>query len=276
MDKIDLHIHSNFSDGDDSVLELVSKIKCENIGLFSITDHDSVRSIEILDKISNIKYIPGVEMSSVMNTVKMHILGYGISSYGKISKICDEISKKRRGLTLEILDDLRKKGYYFDEEYLERFNREDGLILSKVDISKLLVKSGYVKDVPEAFYGILKPYSVGSKIRQDAEKIISSIKEDNGISILAHPGEIPRKQNVDIARVIDEVCEIGIDGIEVCTPKHSYEEEKHFLNIARNKNILITGGSDYHGRFTKPDINLCDRVNGDLISEKVKKKSIKH
>lgn len=275
MSRIDLHIHSNLSDGDDSVLELVSKIKDENIDLFSITDHDNVRSIELLRHITGIRYIPGVEMSSSLNKVKMHILGYGINDIGRISDMCNVISAKRRNLTLEILDDLRKKGYYFDEEYLERFNKE-GLILSKVDISKLLVKAGYAKEVPEAFYGILKPYKIGSQIRQDAEQVIEGIKEDNGISVLAHPGEIVKKQNVDILRVIDEAIEIGINGIEVYTPKHTFEEEIEFLKIAKDKDILITGGSDYHGNLTKPGITLCDRVKGDMISEKVKQKSIKH
>lgn len=274
--RIDLHIHSNLSDGDDSVLELVSKIKREKIDLFAITDHDSVKSIDILNDISNISYIPGVEMSSALKNVKMHILGYGICSNGNIRKKCYDIANKRRNITLEILEDLKKKGYYFNEEYLERFNKDDGLILSKVDISKLLVKCGYANEIKDAFYGILKPYSVGSQIRQDAEEIISSIREDNGISILAHPGEIVKKQNVDITRVIDELCEIGIDGIEVCTPKHSSIEQHEFLNIAKERNMLITGGSDYHGCFTKPNITLCDGVNGDLISERVKKKCIKH
>lgn len=274
--KADLHIHSHLSDGDYSVLELVSMIKDKNIELFSITDHDNVKSIEILRNINDIKYIPGVEMSSVMNNVKMHILGYGISDNGRIRTICEDIAKKRRDLALKILDDLRKRGYFFDEEYLERFNREDGIVLSKVDISKLLVASGYSKSVKEAFNGILKPYNVGSKIRQDAKNIISSIKEDDGISILAHPGEIRKKQNVDVKKVIDELCEIGIDGIEVFHPKHDNKEVFEFLKLAQDKDILITGGSDFHGNFNNSSITLGNGVNGDLISEKVKKKSIEH
>ena len=276
MSKIDLHIHSNLSDGDDSVSQLVSKIKDSNIELFSITDHDNVKSIDVLKTIDGITYIPGVEMSSVMNGVKMHILGYGIASEGKISVICESINSIRRDITLEIIEDLKKRGYYFEDEYLKRFYEKDDAVLSKVDISKLLVKCGYAKTVKEAFYGILKPYNVGSKVRQNAEKIILSIKEDNGISILAHPGEITKKQKVDIRKVIDDVCEIGINGIEVCTPKHTLEEEFEFLKLAKKKNILTTGGSDYHGEITKPGITLCDSVKEELISEEVKKKCIKH
>lgn len=276
MERIDLHIHSNLSDGDDSVYELITKIKDKKIDLFSITDHDNVKSIDILQSIDGIKYIPGVEMSSVLKNVKMHILGYGITSRGKIKEICDDIALVRRNLTLEIIEDLRKKGYDFPLEKMGRFNKEDGLVLSKVYISKLLVEMGYAESVSDAFYGILSPYKIGPQIRKDAEKIIGCIKEDGGLSILAHPGEIVKKQNVDINKVIDELCEIGIDGIEVCTPKHTTLEEDDFLKIARNKDILITCGSDYHGSITKPNITLCDRVRGDLISEKVKQKSIKH
>ena len=124
MEKIDLHIHSNLSDGDDSIDELVSKIKDEKIDLFSITDHDNIKSIDILFTINDINYIPGVEMSSALENVKMHILGYGITSTGKIKQICDDIRRVRRGLTLEIISDLTKKGYYFPKEKLERFNNE--------------------------------------------------------------------------------------------------------------------------------------------------------
>ena len=276
MSKIDLHIHSNLSDGDDSIYELLSKIKDKEIDLFSITDHDNIKSIDILNMINDISYIPGVEMSSVLKSVKMHILGYGITGDGKIKEICESIRKVRRELTLEIICDLRKRGYYFPLENLERFNKPDGFVLSKVDISKLLVEMDYAKSVSDAFYGILNQYNVGSQIRQDAEKIIKAIKEDGGIAILAHPGEITKKQKVDIKEVIDELCEIGIDGIEVCTTKHTPIEEEIFLNIARDKDILITCGSDYHGIITKPNITLCDRVRGDLISEEVKKKVIKH
>ena len=276
MEKIDLHIHSNLSDGDDSVYELISKIKDNKIDLFSITDHDNVKSIDVLRTVNGVKYIPGVEMSSVLKNVKMHILGYGITDDGKIKEICDDIALVRRNLTLEIIEDLRKKGYCFPLEKLGRFNKEEGLVLSKVDISKLLVEMGYARTVSEAFYGILGPYKIGSQIRKDAEKIIEGIKDDCGLSILAHPGEIVKKQNVDINKVIDRLCEIGIDGIEVCTPKHTTFEEETFLKIARDKEILITCGSDYHGSITKPDITLCDRVRGDLISERVKQKSIKH
>ena len=212
----------------------------------------------------------------VCKTMNTGLLGYGITSEGKISVICENINDIRRNITLEIIEDLKKRGYYFDDKYLKRFYEKDDVVLSKVDISKLLVKCGYAKTVKEAFYGILKPYNVGSKVRQNAEEIILSIKEDNGISILAHPGEISKKQKADIVRVIDGVCEIGIDGIEVCTPKHTIEDELEFLKIARKKNILVTGGSDYHGEITKPGITLCDNVKEELISEEVKKKCIKH
>lgn len=276
MQKIDLHIHSNLSDGDDSVHELVSKIKDEKIELFSITDHDNVRSIDILSKIDGITYIPGVEMSSVLKKIKMHILGYGITSTGKVKEICDDIKRVRRELTLEILEDLRKRGYYFPIEKMVRFNEDKEVVLSKVDISKLLMEMNYAKSVPEAFYGILSQYKIGHKIRKNAEDIIEAIKNDGGLSILAHPGEISKNQKNDINGVIDELIEIGIDGIEVFTPKNSSIEEHNFLKMALDKEILITGGSDYHGSITKPNITLCDRVRGNLISEKVKQKSIKH
>lgn len=273
---IDLHIHSNLSDGDDSVLEIVSKVHNKGIELFSITDHDNINSINILNQISNICYIPGVEMSASLRNVKLHILGYGINPNGYVSKICKDVSSIRKTATFEILEDLRKKGYVFDNEYLERFFKNDDLVLSKVDISKMLVSCGYAQNISYAFNVILKPYNIGAKIRQDAKKVINAIKEDSGISIVAHPGNIIKKQDVDIIEVIDELKYIGLDGIEVFTTAHNEKMQYEFFKIARERNMLISGGSDYHGELTKPNIHLCDNVKEGEISEKIKKKCIKH
>lgn len=276
MERIDLHIHSNLSDGDHDVYSLVSKLKEEGITLFSITDHDNVKSVELLESIPNIEYINGVEMSSIFENIKLHILGYGINSTGRISKICNDIRLKRREIILEIIEDLRKKGYRFDEEYLSRFYLDESVVLSKVDISKMLVRMGEVLCVDDAFNRILKPYSLGAKIRRNSEEIISAIKEDGGIAVVAHPSEIRKKSNEDPLKVIAKLNVIGLDGIEVFTTKNNEEETKMFLEYAMRNNMFITGGSDYHGELTKPNINLCDNVVGELISEKVKKKSIKH
>ena len=273
---IDLHIHSKFSDGDKTIPELIDMLKRKKVELFSITDHDSVDSLKVLENILDITYIPGVEMSAVSDGIKMHILGYGIDDNSKLKSTCEIIKKTRKELVLEILEDLIKRGYKFSEEDLSYFYNSESSCIGKVEISKFLVKNGYAPTIKDAFYGILGRYKIGPKIRRDAEQIISEIKENDGIAILAHPFEIVRKQNVKIDSVIEKLMYYGLDGVEVFTTKHNKEEEEYIYKLCKNKNLLISGGSDYHGPFTKPDIHICDSVKGDEISAKIKKKRIKH
>lgn len=273
---IDLHIHSTFSDGDKNISELIDMLKAKKVELFSITDHDSVESIKVLETIPNITYIPGVEMSAVSNGTKMHILGYGVDYDSKLRNTCEFVQRTRKELALEILEDLIKKGYRFTEEDMNYFYNTESTCVGKVEISKFLVKNGYAPSVNKAFNEILGRYKIGPKIRQDAEKIIGEIKEHDGIAILAHPFEIVRKQNVVIDSVIDELVHYGLDGVEVFTTKHNDEEEDYIHKLCIAKKLLISAGSDYHGPIAKPEIEIGDRVKGDEISEKIKKKSIKH
>ena len=273
---IDLHIHSTFSDGDKNISELIDMLKAKKVELFSITDHDSVESIKVLETIPNITYIPGVEMSAVSNGTKMHILGYGVDYDSKLRNTCEFVQRTRKELTLEILEDLIKKGYRFTEEDINYFYNTESTCVGKVEISKFLVKNGYAPSVNKAFNEILGKYKIGNKIRKDAELVINEIKESNGISILAHPFEIVRKQDVDIDKVIDKLVYYGLDGVEVFTTKHNMDETKYIYELCKEKNLLISGGSDYHGPLTKPNINLGDSVKGGEISVKIKEKRIKH
>ena len=191
---MDLHIHSKFSDGDKAIPELISVIKEKKVDLFSITDHDSLESIQALQSIPDICYIPGVEMSCSDYLVKMHILGYGIIYDSPLGETCKLIQKTRRELTLEILEDLLKKGYIFHKEDLDDLYQNHSSCMGKVEVAKKLVHSGYASTVSEAFYGILGKYKIGNQIRKDAEQVISEIHLSGGIAILAHPFEIVRKQ----------------------------------------------------------------------------------
>lgn len=275
MSLVDLHIHSNFSDGDKSISELIKILKAKRVELFSITDHDSVESIKLLNTQNKVDYIPGVEMSSIDENIRMHILGYGIKSDGYVSNECNKIRELRQELVYQIIEDLIKKKYRFSETDLNDLYQNTSSTIGKVDISKLLVKSNYVSTIDEAFKNILGEYKIGPKIRCDAKKIISLIKEDDGLAILAHPFEIVKKEKVDINDVIKNLLKYNIDGIEVYTPKHDYLEEKYILEICKKNNLLISGGSDYHG-ISKPSIEIGYRIKGENISERIKEKAIKH
>lgn len=273
---IDLHIHSTYSDGDKKVEELIEILKKKRAELFAITDHDNMDSIKILETIPNITYIPGVEMSAIDNGIKMHILGYGIEYDSSLRDTCEFVKKTRKDLTLEIVGDLIKRGYIFSADDMNYFYNNESSCLGKVEISKILVKNGYASSVSEAFNGILGKYKIGPKFRRTAEEIIGEIKMCNGIAVLAHPFEMVHKQNADVDSVIDILTHYGLDGVEAFTTAHTREEQEYIYELCKRRNLLISGGSDYHGPLTKPNIEIGDCVKGGLISERVKEKRIKH
>ena len=273
---MDLHIHSKFSDGDKAIPELISIIKEKRVDLFSITDHDSLESIQVLQSVPNICYIPGVEMSCVDQQIKMHILGYGISYDSPLGETCKTVQNTRRELTLEILEDLLKRGYVLLEDDLNDLYQNHSSCMGKVEVAKKLVHSGYASTVSDAFYGILDRYKIGNRIRRDAEQIISEIHLSGGLAILAHPFEIVRKQKVPIDPVVDGLLPYGLDGMEVFTTKHDSLEEKYIYQLCQAKELLMSGGSDYHGPLTTPDISIGEAVKEEMISERIKQKRIQH
>lgn len=274
MGRIDLHLHSIYSDGEDTIEELLIKLRSAGVDIFSITDHDNIASHPVLETCSGITYIPGVEMSCVHDDIKLHLLGYGIEKDGGIYHMCEDIKSKKRELIKEIVASLIARGYRFDKKDLEMLFSMNDKALTKVDIARLLVKYGEASSVNEAYNTILAPYKIGSKVRAEASVVSSLIKEDNGICILAHPGDIEKKYGIDILDILDDLRKIGIDGIEVFNSKHTPEDVVRFLKIAKERSLLITGGSDYHGMINKPNIRIGEGIKDGEISEKVLKKAI--
>lgn len=276
MKRYDLHIHSNLSDGGYSVEKIINKAKQDGIDVFSITDHDNVESLRILNKQNDITYIPGVEMSSIYDGKKIHILGYGITPNGNIAKLCDEIKLKKKELILGIIDELMSKCYRFEQEDLYKLSNLNDKTLSKSDIAQLLVKYKKVSSIDEAYKTILYPFKIGSEVRCDAKKVISLIKEDNGIAILAHPKVIEERYNVDIEKFVSKLKEINLDGIEVYNAKHNNLPVDKLLYIAKKNGLLISGGTDFHGRKSDLNFELGYEINSEEISEKILKKAIYH
>lgn len=274
MKKIDLHMHSNFSDGDEDIVQLIKNNKNCGNELISITDHDNVESLGILQEQKNIAYIPGVEMSCEDVGAKVHILAYGISDNSGISEMCKKNSEIRRVLSLEIIEDLIKRGYKLDYQELQRFYVNPKVSLSKVDIAKMLVRSGEASSVKQAFYEILGKYKIGKQIRAQAKTVIETIKDDGGLSVLAHAYDMERKQQINPLPVIDRLVSMGLDGLELSKSHHNKCQRDIIDYICRSKGLIKTDGSDYHGKLTKPDVELGCELNGEELDDRLKEKII--
>jgi predicted metal-dependent phosphoesterase TrpH len=268
----DLHIHSTFSDGILTPLEIIDKANSKGLKYISITDHDTIESQLYMESFiakSDLAIIPGVELSTEYCEYEIHILGYFIDINNSVLRETLEIIRKcRLERVKEIIIALEKLGIGIS---LSDIELDSYMSVGRPHIAKLLVDKGYCSTVKEAFNTYLikgKPaYIERSKLSyKEAMRLIC---KSGGIPVLAHPGEIYLGINID--KLLKEFKVYGLKGIEVFHPSHSELECNKFYNLAKKYGFAITGGSDYHGYNSKSQI-----VIGSMgISEDLTKKLLK-
>ena len=275
---IDLHTHTNYSDGDLSPYELIKLAIEKRVGILGITDHNTLDGIKQIDKTnslivdSGIQIIDGVELSAKVSKGRMHILGYDIDINNvNINKEMEKIKDNSINSVLSIMEQI-KRDYgivfgYSDIKELVNSNHN----LGRPDLAKLCVKYGYASSIQDAFnkylieaYNKTRSTSKGLSYQECIELILQS----KGIPILAHPKslELPEKEFLILLK---EMINSGLKGIEVYHSSHTEEEIKYYLEIANKYDLLISGGSDYHGKTIKSDIELGTGKNNGIRIKKL-------
>ena len=245
----DLHIHTNYSHGLFSPKEVVDLSIKKNLDGIAITDHDTTDGIEeaieynkSLNKSFHI--IPGIEFSSIYEDEEVHVLGYFIDYKSKeIMDLSNKFKRNRLDRSLKIIDKLNNIGLNINMKEIRSLTNKE--IISRSHIAMVLVQKGYVKSIDEAFNLYLHRGRVGyvEKASPCLEATINIIHDLGGIAVLAHPGLLKNKA------IIKYCINCNIDGIEAIHSKHSSEDVKLLLRIAKENNLVITGGSDCHGRL---------------------------
>ena len=270
MNKYDLHIHSKFSDGEYSIEEIVKKIRENEIKIFSITDHDNVDSIRAMKNVdtSGLIYIPGIEFTASKGKYQMHSLGYGIDGNShELLGACKEIKTRKNLRNLEVIQQLKEKfGIKITrEEALELLNRTS--FVGQTTIAKLLVDKGIIPNVKFYFDNFFKELKLKTDATIDLDKAVQIIHNAGGMAIIAHPISIENKYGIQIDEIYEIFKNASIDGIEIFNSKHTLSDIKRYYKLARKENLLISGGSDYHGEIMKPNIKL-GRISKDKTEEK--------
>lgn len=275
---IDMHVHTNYSDGDLSPSELIKLAIEKGIRILAITDHDTIEGIKTINRNneiiinSGIKIINGIELSAKVSKGRMHILGYDIDINNKIlNEKMSELKDNSINSVLSIMEQI-KRDYgimfrYDDIKDLVNVNHN----LGRPDLAKLCVKYGYAETVQDAFDKYLidahnktRQTSKGLKYQECIDLIINS----GGVPVLAHPKSLELNKK-EFLILLKDMINCGLKGIEVYHSSHTKEEMKYYLEIASKYNLLISGGSDFHGKTVKPDIELGSGKDNNICIKRL-------
>lgn len=273
MSIVDLHMHSKYSlDGEYSSEQLVKQCKKVGLKIMSIADHNTVEAIEEAEyyaKALDIELISGIEIDCCYKDINFHLLGYGINYKAKdFENLTNEYYKEERSASRLRVEKIKKLG--FDLSLEELIEIKGSNIIAPEDIADFLLHSAYAVN-----NSVLEPYLIGGsrsdnpnvnfywdyfskgKICNCDTKIISIneaieiIVKNGGIPVIAHPG-MNFKDNYC---KLEELFLLGVKGIECFSSYHDMNQCEFFYKMAKEKNLIVTAGSDFHGK-NKPSVKL--------------------
>ena len=268
--KKDLHMHTVHSDGTLTPEELLDMRVAEGYELLSITDHDvsggNNAGIIHAEKIG-VKYIPGIEFDSEDKLGKeLHMLGYGFDPQNeifmqKILDVLDERNKRNERFRLA----LNERGYGITNDDLKAIN--NGRYIGKPTFARVLVKKGIVGSVNEAFTTIFREPDLKAikKVTMSSKEAIDTIHAGGGLAVMAHPmeqrkiGESFEDYKPRLYRIMDQMIEYGVDGIECHHPSASPEQQELLVSYAKAHGMMITRGSDIHSPTQPRDYSRFHR-----------------
>jgi 3',5'-nucleoside bisphosphate phosphatase len=239
----DLHIHTTASDGDLTPAEVVVRAKLAGISTIAITDHDTLAGIAEayeMGKKLRITVIPGVEITTRYQGENIDILGYNIQQGDQFHQALSPFRAARLDRAERIVHRFTELGMPLTMEDVKKYSGNG--IIARPHIAKAVVEKGYAQTVQEAFQLYLadgKPVALDKK-RLSTVAGIEMIHQAGGVAVLAHPVYIKESGR------IEELIPLGLDGLEVWHRNHRKEDVDAFLQIAKQHDLLITGGSDFH------------------------------
>lgn len=244
----DLHLHSKFSDGSDTAEELTEKLLSQNITTFALTDHDTVAGLPSLIEAVNgrARVITGVEFSCKENGKTTHILGFGFApSAPEIIEMLaygQDLRRKNLEIRLSHLKNSHKIVFSDEENAFLRAKNSP----SRAHLAALLIQNGYAS----SYQDCMDKYLNGCKkdeLRLTAKDAISAILAANAIPVWAHPLGGEGEPHKFVPETLDALLSYGLRGMECYYSRYTKAESDFLLAVAKKHDLLISGGSDYHG-----------------------------
>lgn len=273
---IDLHVHTNASsDGQHSPREIFQMARCKGLRAIAFADHNSVKNVGEGIRLAEefgIEFIPCLELNTLFNGLDLHLLAYFVDPQSpELQEWLEEIHHKKAEQARKRMERLNDLGFFFTEKDLKAFS--EGCLPTGVSFLKAILShpenrrdprlrpyiDGDRSDSP--YVNFYRDYLRGGKpafvSMEDVStpEAVRKIKRLGGISILAHPSDTGEEN-------IRALIRSGLEGLEAYSPYHTPEEQGAFRFFAETHGLLVTAGSDFHGKSVKPDVEL-GQVYGD-------------
>jgi predicted metal-dependent phosphoesterase TrpH len=281
---VDLHIHTTASDGTFTPEQVISHAHQLKLKAIAITDHDTVAgSKEALGSgvPPSLGFLTGVEISATPppfypGSGSFHLLGYSIRlDDPNLNRTLEKLQQARKNRNPAIINRLNELGISIT---LDEVRKEAGVgQLGRPHIAQLMVKKGVVASINEAFdqfLGTGKPAYV-DKQRVECFKAIEIIQDAGGVPVLAHPGLLDYQTENQLDELIGKLKKAGIQGVEVYYSGHTPDQTRLYAALAQRHDLLMTGGSDFHGAI-QPEIEMGSGQGDLIVPYELFKKLIQH
>jgi predicted metal-dependent phosphoesterase TrpH len=274
MDLVDLHTHTDRSDGSTPPCDLVRQAAAEGLRALAISDHDTLAGYDAASPMASdygVELICAVELSTRPSENRepgkrdrsVHVLGYWILSEptAEFRRYLETQQASRRKRNVDLVAKLRQLGVSITLEDAEVYGRNQ---VGRPHFARVLLEKGCVSNMQEAFDVYLADEAQAGVERDEPalDEGIRRIKESGGMASFAHPIRLPQR-GADLERMVEQLLEAGLEGIEVFHSEHSPADCAEFAAIARRFGLVPTGGTDYHGD-NKPGIRLGRGIDGNV------------
>lgn len=272
MDMIDLHVHSNASDGSMTPAEVVQHAYRNGLAAIALTDHDTVNGItEAKEAVialnkenhADFEFITGAEISAEYLGKEVHILGYFIDENNTdLQMTLQKVVARRYERNVKMAENFTNAGMPISIEELTGAAGDPNTIITRSHFARVMEEKGYVKNRIDAFSNYLRkdsPFYVNRVYLTPAEAI-ESIRNAGGIAVLAHP-VLYRFTESELEQAVFDMKQMGLGGLEAIYTTYSMFDESGIKRLARNNDLCITGGSDFHGE-NKPHTQIGRGLGG--------------
>lgn len=275
---IDLHAHTDRSDGTFTPAELVAEAVRVGLTTLAITDHDTFAGYDAavpLAAEAGLNLICGIELSTRYNGASVHLLGYFPVKppSEKLRAWLNWMLEMRRDRNIRLIKKLQSLGVDITLEEVEKVGRT---LTARPHFAQVLVRKGYARDIQHAFDEYLDESARGFVQRREAsmEEALEYILESGGVPSLAHPVRVANNNWDRLAEWVEDLAGLGMRAIEVYHSDHSPENVAYYGSLAERFHLGMTGGSDFHGA-NKPMISLGTGKHNNLhvpdsLAEKLK------